>query len=108
MKPPETEEVLNRPNIDLVKTVAKFLKRALNLKTLSVVGLSLALADVRILSKGLILNKKAKLSQVTFLRIRSLGTPGEAERRTGGANGCAERSDDCTSRSSSGLALPVP
>ncbi|GMI48792.1 hypothetical protein TrCOL_g10812 [Triparma columacea] len=72
------EVIVNRPNVDLVKTLAKFLRRAANLKTLSVVGLNFALSDVRLLAKGLCMNKKAQLSQVTFLRCRTLGAPGFA------------------------------
>jgi hypothetical protein len=55
------EVIVNRPNVDLVKTLAKFLRRAANLKTLSVVGLNFALSDVRLLAKGLCMNKKAQL-----------------------------------------------
>ena len=53
--------IVNRPNADLVKTLAKFLRRADNLKTLNVVGVNFAQSDLRIIAKGLCMNKKAKL-----------------------------------------------
>ena len=69
----------NRPAPELVKVVAKLLKRASSLKTLTVIGVSLVNADFRVLSRGLCLNTEAVLSQLTFLRVRTMGDAGLAE-----------------------------
>ncbi|GMH74577.1 hypothetical protein TL16_g06502 [Triparma laevis f. inornata] len=67
-----------RPPADLVKTIAKLLFRASSLTQFSVVGVNLSLTDLRMLNKGLSLNKKINLESINFVRV-PLGDKGLSE-----------------------------